>query len=156
MNQQMQQQSKPVKTKRRWGCMTLICFVFALLIPHTSVLTSTLSELVSLAFYVCLVLWLVAVVPGFVRAVNPRRRVTTEDVYLEQTRLQAQAARDAGRSAASVVQQAPEQIGGMPVLGVVIRDDLHMREPVLLQEVARHEGIRRIILALAGHPPRRR
>ena len=155
MNQQMQQQGKPVKTKRRWGCMTLICFVFALLIPHTSVLTSTLSELVSLAFYVCLVLWLVAVVPGFVRVVHPRR-VTAEDVYLEQTRLQAQAAHDAGCSAASVVQQAPEQIGGMPVLGVVIRDDLHMREPVLLQEVARRERIRRIILALAGHPPRRR
>lgn len=157
MRMQPPQQRTPSRTLRRlfgWGAIAAYILAVASAVPppHTSFLFGLFTAIAFLSF----VLWLVAIVSAR-RSATPRPpgQISAQDVYLEQEHLRQQAARDAGAAAASVVGQAPDQINGVPVLGIVIRDDLHMQAPVLLPQVARRDRWRRILLAAAGYPPRR-
>lgn len=157
MQPQQPQQRTPSRALRRafgWGAIVayVLAVVSAVPPPHTSLLFGLFTTVAFISF----ALWLATIVSSR-RSAAPRLpgRITAQDVYLEQERLRQQAARDAGATAARVVGQAPDQINGIPVLGIVIRDDLHMQAPVLLPEVARRDRFRRILLAIAGYPPRR-
>lgn len=157
MQHQPPQQRTPSRARLRvfgWGAVVayVLAVVAAVPPPHTSLLFGLFTTIAFISF----VLWLATMVSSR-RSAAPRLpgRITAQDVYLEQERLRQQAARDAGATAANAVGQAPDQINGIPVLGIVIRDDLHMQAPVLLPEVARRDRWHRILLAAAGYPPRR-
>lgn len=156
MRMQQQQPKKPSRTVRRtFGWLAIVAYILAVIAavpaPHASLLFGILTAVAFISFF----LWVAATVDYRRATTPPKRRATAEDVYLEQEHLRLQAARDAGAEAARVVSQAPDQVGGMPVLGIVIRDEAHLQAPTLLPELARRDRLRRILIALAGRPPYR-
>ena len=136
--------------KRFFGWLTLIAFVLTLLLTGQGV-----HDIFALITFFSCILWLAAFM-SYRQALAPqtpavpvqrKRKITTEDVYLEAAQLRQAAQQSASQEALSKVQNVPDEVDGLMLLGAAIDPERHPQKSVLLQRVVNRERWMRAALA---------
>jgi len=138
--------------KRFFGWLTLIALLLTLLLTGQAV-----HDIFALVTFFSFILWLAsfvsyrqALAPPPALPIQQKRKVTTEDVYLEAAQLRQAAQQAASQEALSEVQTVPDEVDGLMLLGATIDPERHPQKSVLLQRVVNRERWARIVIALLG------